>query len=155
MHFAPATNGKYWVLDIPDVDGATQVKSLADAREYAVDYIHMLTDVPEAGIAVDVRITLANGLEKDVAEARKAVTRVAEFQAEAARRMREVTAGLQSAGLSQSEIAIVLVCRRDASRSCAGSRQRPADSRPRGPFTQLTHYARACQVAVRRASGSP
>jgi hypothetical protein len=47
--------GKWWMVEIPDIDGLTQARRLGEAEDMARDYVAVSLDVPRS--SVDVRCT--------------------------------------------------------------------------------------------------
>jgi predicted RNase H-like HicB family nuclease len=50
-------DGKFWLVRIPELDGLTQGRSLAEVQVMAKDYIALVTDQPEDSFEVNVITT--------------------------------------------------------------------------------------------------
>lgn len=47
-------DGRWWMIEVPDLDGLTQARRLSDVREEAIDYIAVATDVATSAVAVNI-----------------------------------------------------------------------------------------------------
>jgi DNA-directed RNA polymerase specialized sigma24 family protein len=98
-------DGKWWVVEVPGY-GATQCKSIAQARRMACALVGDLEDVPATQIEVDLSVVVPHltGQLQRVRRAQQAAQSAVE--AEAAAR-RTLVHELQTRGLSQHDIAAV------------------------------------------------
>lgn len=96
-----------WELHIEGV-GVTQSRRLGRAQATAREYISMVTGTPMESVDVTIIPQIGDGLDKEIREAREAVSRADEVQRDAAKRSREVATRLKAKGLSGVEIAAVL-----------------------------------------------
>lgn len=101
-----------WELHITDDAGAelgvTQSHTLAGAEAMARDYIAIVLDVEPDTFTVEVRPELDGDLAARVAAAREAARAAEQAQRDAATQSRQIARDLRDAGLSGSEIAVVL-----------------------------------------------
>lgn len=95
---------KGWEIHIDGV-GVTQARQLSEAKERASDYILSLLD--EEAASIDFSFDLGE-LSEQVATARIATIRAAQLQKEAAAQNRKAAADLREAGLTASDIAVVM-----------------------------------------------
>ena len=101
--------GRWWGLTVPDVPGAvSQVRTLAQADEYAREAIAFVLDVGSESFDLDVVPDLPADLARRVRAARSAAADVQKRQQAAAALSREVVAGLKAAGLTGADTAAVL-----------------------------------------------
>ena len=109
-----------WELHIDDV-GVTQCKSVKDAEETVRDYLEL--DGLDSTAAIDIRYSVGDELDEEIANARRAVTAAVERQRAAASQQRQVATKLRSRGLRGREIATVLgVSEQRVSQLLKGSR---------------------------------
>lgn len=101
-----------WELHIVDPAGAevgvTQSRTLAGAEAMVRDYLSVDLDQPGKSFEVEVRPDLDADLIASVTAARASAREAERAQREAAARSRAVAHALRDAGLSGSEIAVVL-----------------------------------------------
>ena len=95
-----------WELHI-DGEGVTQVRTLDHAAQQVRDYLETVHDRDFTDADIELRFDL-DGLEVEVAAARRATAEAAAAQARAAARARHVAAALRSHGLSVTDTAAVL-----------------------------------------------
>lgn len=55
-------DGRWWMIDIPELDGLTQARRLEDVEKAAREYIAVTTDVPLSSVQVQVTSVEAAGL---------------------------------------------------------------------------------------------
>jgi hypothetical protein len=55
-------DGRWWMIDIPELDGLTQARRLEDVEKTAREYIAVTTDVPLSSVQVQVTSVEAAGL---------------------------------------------------------------------------------------------
>jgi hypothetical protein len=65
--------GKWWMVAIPELDGLTQARRLAEAEDMAREYIAVTRDLPLDQVSVNV--TVGNVNQIDVAEALAEITK--------------------------------------------------------------------------------
>jgi hypothetical protein len=96
-----------WELHIVDV-GVTQSRSLSDAEAMVRDYIALDRDVPPESFDVTITPEVGDGLDQEVADARRQVAEAADAQRRAAERVRALAHRLKAKGLSGRDMAVVL-----------------------------------------------
>jgi len=96
--------GRWWVIEVEGV-GATQGRSVSEAREMARDLVSTMLDVSVDGVDVNIEF-LVPGVE--VRAAREAVAEATKAQVRAARVSRQAAAKLREAGLTGRDAAEVL-----------------------------------------------
>lgn len=97
-----------WELHIEGV-GVTQARSLATAERMAREYITLTYDLDDdADTTIHITPELDPTLAAETQAAREAASRAEQARDDAARRAREVVHDLKSAGLSSSDVAVVL-----------------------------------------------
>ncbi|MEY2675744.1 MAG: hypothetical protein RL102_1010 [Actinomycetota bacterium] len=82
-------DGKWWMVEIPEVNGLTQARKLTDVTQMAREFIAVTQDVPADSFELELRIERVH--ELDIAE------RVAKIQAE-----KEQAAALEKAAMDDS-----------------------------------------------------
>lgn len=58
-------DGKWWMVHIPEIDGLTQARRLAEAGDMAREYVAAATGQELAEIEVDVQVTSVAGIDVD------------------------------------------------------------------------------------------
>ena len=101
-------DGKFWYIEIPELEGATQARTLNEVEEMATDYIALATDTDPSSITLTRRIQLPSQVEKylSVAAAKRQVE--ADARREAAEASRNAAKLLKENGLTMREIGAVL-----------------------------------------------
>jgi predicted XRE-type DNA-binding protein len=99
--------GNWWVVRVEGV-GTTQARRLGEVEEMAADLVATLEGLDASRVAVDVTVSLADELDREVADARRAVADAEQAQLEAGRRQRRLVASLRGRDLSVAEVAEVL-----------------------------------------------
>ena len=82
-------DGKWWMVEIPEVNGLTQARKLTDVTQMAREFIAVTQDVPADSFELELRIERVH--ELDIAE------RVAKIQAE-----KEQAAALEKSAMDES-----------------------------------------------------
>ncbi|RXR26816.1 HicB family toxin-antitoxin system [Oerskovia turbata] len=102
--------GRWWMIEVPEIDGLTQARRLGDVEEMARELIAVTLDVPLDDVAVAVAVTAVGDV--DVAEA---LSKIRDERAEAARlerqasaEARELARELASAELAMRDIGSIL-----------------------------------------------
>lgn len=101
-------DGKFWYIEIPELDGATQARTLNEVEEMATDYIALATDTDPSSITLTRRVQLPSQVETylSVAAAKRQVE--ADARREAAEASRNAAKLLKENGLTMREIGAVL-----------------------------------------------
>jgi hypothetical protein len=101
-------DGRFWYIEIPALDGATQARNLAEVEEMAKDYISSVTEAPVSGIDVAVTIELPADVQAHLAAATALREEEAHARSRAAEESRAAARALQARGLTVREIGTAL-----------------------------------------------
>lgn len=101
-------DGRFWYIEIPAVDGATQARNLGEVDEMARDYISSLTDIPQERIEVAVTIELPADVQAHLAAASALREEEAHARARAAEESRAAARALKAQGLTVREVGAAL-----------------------------------------------
>lgn len=103
-------DGRWWMVHVPEVDGLTQTRRLADAEQMARELVAVTLDVPVDD--VDITVTVA---EVDGVDIAGAVSAIRDERSEAARLEREaldrtaaLARDLKAKGLSLRDVGTIL-----------------------------------------------
>jgi hypothetical protein len=97
-------DGRFWYIDIPELGGATQARSLTEIDEMARDYIAESTDAAADSFDVQIRVELPADAAAHWAASRALFREAAEAQARAAEESRAAARALKADGLTVREI---------------------------------------------------
>ena len=100
--------GRWWLVRVPEIDGVTQARSLAEAEVMARDLVAITLDVPQATVTVALTVDLPDDVADHLARATEAKAAAEASAATAAREAREVAARLVKAGVSLRDVGAVL-----------------------------------------------
>ena len=102
--------GRWWMIEIPELDGLTQARRLDEVEQVAREYSAVTTDVPFSQVAVEI-----SGIEvagQDLLEAKALVdglrTRAKELEALVADLSRQVASALSDANVPVRDVSTVL-----------------------------------------------
>jgi hypothetical protein len=84
--------GKWWMVDVPAIDGLTQARRLSEIRDMAVSLIAITEDVPASQVAVNVVAMIVDGI--DLVEQRGQIDAEREAARDAERKVAELTVDL-------------------------------------------------------------
>lgn len=101
-------DGRFWYIEIPALDGATQARNLGEVDEMARDYISSVTEIPEERIEVAVTIELPADVQAHLAAASALREEEAHARARAAEESRAAARALKSQGLTVREVGAAL-----------------------------------------------
>ncbi|PDQ36489.1 MAG: hypothetical protein B5766_00660 [Candidatus Lumbricidophila eiseniae] len=101
-------SGRFWALEIPEVEGYTQVRSLTDAEPMARDCISFLTNVPPNSFDITVTVKLPTTVQQHLKDSHTLAEQAATAQAQAAAESRAAIRELHQQGLSLKEIGLAL-----------------------------------------------
>lgn len=101
-------DGKFWYVEIPALDGATQARNLSEIDEMARDYIAEVAEVPADSFDLHVQIELPDAVQYWLATAEALRNTEAAARAAAAEASRTAARKLQDSGLTLREIGSVL-----------------------------------------------
>lgn len=97
-------DGKFWFVRIPEIDGATQGRSLAEVPEMARDYIALVTGQDEASFDIHVRLLLPQAVQDHLARMQELRAEESRVRAEAAAEVRAAARGLHDSGYTMRDI---------------------------------------------------
>src|SRR5664279_652650 len=55
--------GKWWMIDVPAVDGLTQARRLSEIKDMAVSLIAVTLDVPASQVGVNIVAMIVDGID--------------------------------------------------------------------------------------------
>ncbi|MCT1867462.1 hypothetical protein M3B90_07970 [Dermabacter sp. p3-SID358] len=108
FHVLARREGRWWVVEIPALDIATQTRNLKDARAVATEAIGLYLDVDESKVIVDLSIQLPRDVSSTWQKARDLEEESRKTSAEAARLSRAAVRTLRASGMSQRDAAEAL-----------------------------------------------
>lgn len=111
MHTFNATarrEGKWWVIEIPELGQTTQARNVAEIQEMATDLAAIIRNVDPSEVQVTVSIQAPELPEDSWREAREKTQRAQELAKEAAVASRVVVTSLRSSGYTMRDIAAIL-----------------------------------------------
>ena len=101
-------DGKFWLITIPELDGATQGRTLQEVPEMAKDYISLVTEEPEDSFELNVTVTLPPAARQHWEKALILRRRELESRAESAAESRAAARALKEQGLTLRDIGAAL-----------------------------------------------
>lgn len=101
-------DGRFWYVDIPALDGATQARNLSEIDEMAKDYIAEVTGTPVDRLEIVVTIELPAHVQAHLAAASALRDEEAHARARAAEESRAAARALKSQGLTVREVGAAL-----------------------------------------------
>lgn len=108
FHVLARREGRWWVVEIPALDIATQTRNLKDARAVATEAIGLYLDVDGSKVIVDLSIQLPRDVSSTWQKARDLEEESRKTSAEAARLSRAAVRTLRASGMSQRDAAEAL-----------------------------------------------
>lgn len=108
FHVLARRESRWWVVEIPALDIATQTRNLKDARAVAAEAIGLYLDVDESKVTVDLSIQLPRDVSSTWQKARDLEEESRKTSAEAARLSRAAVRTLRASGMSQRDTAEAL-----------------------------------------------
>ncbi len=102
--------GRFWYIEIPALDGATQARNLREVHETARDYIWSAADTPDHEIEIEIAVTIELPADVQAHLAAASALREEEAQARsrAAEESRAAAQALRSRGLTVREVGAAL-----------------------------------------------
>lgn len=100
--------GKWWVVEIPELGQTTQARSISEIQGMATDLAAIIVDVDPVEVEIEVSIRTPELLEGTWQEAREKTRRAQELTLEAAAASRIVVRSLRSSGYTLKDIGAVL-----------------------------------------------
>lgn len=101
-------DGRFWFVEIPSIDGATQARSLGEVEEMAREYITLSQDVPADSIELQVRIELPSEVRQHLAAVGAARQAESDARTQAAAEWAAAARALKDAGLTVRDIGAAL-----------------------------------------------
>lgn len=101
-------DGRFWYVEIPALDGATQARNLGEVAGMAKDYISLATEVPVSRIELAVSIELSADVQAHLAAASALREEEAHARSRAAEESRAAARSLKSQGLTVREVGAAL-----------------------------------------------
>jgi DNA-directed RNA polymerase specialized sigma24 family protein len=101
-------DGKFWFIEIPALDGATQARNLGEVDEMARDYIAAVTDVDPASLAIEQHIELPADAQQHLTKSKELWSVVTDARTQAADESRAAAMALKETGLTMREIGQLL-----------------------------------------------
>ncbi|MHA7294341.1 hypothetical protein [Arthrobacter sp. HLT1-21] len=105
---AARREGKWWVIEIPELGVTTQARNVAEIQEMATDLAAVIRNVDLAEVQVTVSMLTPELPEDSWQEAREKTLRAQELSKEAAVASRVVVTSLRSSGYTMRDIAAIL-----------------------------------------------
>jgi len=101
-------DGKFWFVQIPAIDGATQARTLAEIPAMATDYIAIMTNEDPSNIGVEVELVLPETVRKHIDRANTLRAKEAEARAQAAQEVQDAVRTLSRDGYTVRDIGAAL-----------------------------------------------
>lgn len=101
-------DGRFWYIEIPALDGATQARNLSEVSEMAKDYISAVTDLPVDQIEIAATIELPADVRAHLAAASALREEEAHARTRAAEESRAAARALKAQGLTVREVGAAL-----------------------------------------------
>jgi hypothetical protein len=105
-----AREGRWWMIEIPELDGLTQARRLDDVEKMAREYVAVTLDIPVSQAAVSISGIEVDG--QDVLEAKALVEdlrrQVRQLEATVADLTRELASALVDASVPVRDVSTVL-----------------------------------------------
>lgn len=104
-----AREGRWWIVDVPEIDYRTQARTLSEVEHMGRDLIATMEDVAPDSFNVAVTVTMPADIEAQLDEATRLEHEAREVAARAARDRRSAARALRDAyGLPAADVAAVL-----------------------------------------------
>ena len=101
-------DGRFWHVEVPEIDRVTQARNISEVDDMARDLIAIMAGVEPDSFELDVRIQLPDSVRAHLSEVERARGAEAEARSRAATELRAAAAELKKAGLSVRELGAVL-----------------------------------------------
>ena len=101
-------DGKFWHVEVPEIDRVTQARNISEVDDMARDLIAIMAGVEPDSFELDVRIQLPDSVRAHLSEVERARGAETEARSHAAAELRAAAAELKNAGLSVRELGAVL-----------------------------------------------
>lgn len=97
-------DGKFWLIQVPGLEGGTQARTLAEVDEMSRDFITLMTDSVESSFDIDVNIQLPVEVVAHLAESVRLREVAAIARGQSAEEARMAARLLKSSGMTVREI---------------------------------------------------
>lgn len=101
-------DGRFWYLEIPALNGATQARRLGEVDEMARDYIAVMTDADPSSFDIRVELRLPEDVRSHLSRASELREQAAAAQSSAAEEVRVAARALKDSGLTIREVGTAL-----------------------------------------------
>lgn len=103
-------DGHWWMIHVPEVDGLTQARHLADAERMARELVAVTLDTPVDDVTVSISSIVVEGEDVDaaVAEVRQIRAEADRLQVLAAQRSAELARRLNAQGVPLRDVGAAL-----------------------------------------------
>jgi hypothetical protein len=101
-------DGRFWLIRVDGLDGATQARNLNEVDVMAADYVAIMTEQDPEDVHVTWRIELPEEVRRHLAAAEASRRAEAEARQRAASESRQAARALRSLGLSVREVGAAL-----------------------------------------------
>jgi hypothetical protein len=101
-------DGRFWLIRVDGLDGATQARNLNEVDVMAADYVAIMTEQDPDDVHVTWRIELPEEVRRHLAAAEASRRAEAEARQRAASESRQAARALRSLGLSVREVGAAL-----------------------------------------------
>lgn len=100
--------GRWWVLDVRNLDIAGQTRALRDAADIGRGIVAAYLDIPEDDVKVDVKVHVPEAVSAQLVDAEKDEELGRAELASAAQKRRAAIRDLRAMGISQRDVAEAL-----------------------------------------------
>lgn len=102
--------GRWWMINVPEVDGLTQARRLADAEQMARELVAVTTGQDIDTIEVHASVTVVDGVDvaAEVEAIRRERERAAQMERDASDRARALARALAELNVPQRDIGAAL-----------------------------------------------
>ncbi|GAB2825352.1 hypothetical protein GCM10027022_15030 [Alpinimonas psychrophila] len=97
-------DGKFWLIQVPGIEGGTQARTLNEVDEMSRDFIAGMNDVLEASFDIHIEIQLPAEVVGHLAEAQRLREQAAIARSQSAEESRIAARLLKSSGMTVREI---------------------------------------------------
>jgi hypothetical protein len=107
---AVSRDGKWWMIAVPEVDGVTQARRLADVEQMARELIAVTlgTKISEVAVEIEYQDIAGTAVNHDLALIRREKAEAARLEQDAARRTSDLVRALVAEGIPLRDIGQML-----------------------------------------------
>lgn len=98
--------GRYWALEVPEIDRVTQARNVKEIEVMARDLIEIMTETTD--FDMDIRLKLPAAVDNHRRRANELRAEELRLRSEAAREMRAAARALRDAGLTLRDVGALL-----------------------------------------------